>query len=144
VTSLLVSLLIVLFLPLRPLLRRAIGSQWLCVLWLAVLARLLMPWAVESRWSLFSRWQSHAAPVAAVAQEPVTIKVKVLENAAPESGNTASIAPALRPPRPPHRRSPWRNIIYFLVLRLRREPLLPGMALAANPQTRHEHAACDG
>jgi len=40
-TSLFATLLLAIFLPLRPLLRAAIGSQWLCFLWLALLMRLL-------------------------------------------------------------------------------------------------------
>ncbi|MHA3772514.1 M56 family metallopeptidase [Verrucomicrobiota bacterium sgz303538] len=57
------SVLIVCFLVLRPLLRRALGSRWLHGLWLLVLARLVMPWPVETPWSLidYSR-HSKAAP----------------------------------------------------------------------------------
>jgi beta-lactamase regulating signal transducer with metallopeptidase domain len=100
-TSLLMSLLIAVFLPLRPLLQRMIGSRWLCVLWLALLARLLVPVPLESRWSLFNRWQGHAAPAAAV--EPVTIKVKAPDDAAAKSGPATEVVPkaeAIAPSRP--------------------------------------------
>jgi beta-lactamase regulating signal transducer with metallopeptidase domain len=50
--SLRISIVLGLFLLLRPILRRAIGSSWLAALWLIVLVRLLAPWPIESRWSL--------------------------------------------------------------------------------------------
>ncbi len=73
-TSLLVSLVTAVFLPLRPLLRRFIGSRWLCMLWLALLARLLMPWPLETRWGVFNREQADTAHDATGAE---TIRFKV-------------------------------------------------------------------
>ena len=55
-TSIRASLLIVPLLLLRPWLRRMIGSQWLCILWLLLLGRLLVPVTMESRWGLSNRW----------------------------------------------------------------------------------------
>lgn len=66
-TSLRVSVVIVALLLLRPWLRRLIGSQWLCVLWLLVLGRLLVPCAIESAWSVgHPSWEVSrvSAPVA--------------------------------------------------------------------------------
>lgn len=61
VTSGCVSVLILLFLPLRPWLRRVVGSQWVCTLWLALLVRLLLPVAGGDRLRadqrLATRWQ---------------------------------------------------------------------------------------
>ena len=73
-TSLFVSLFIALFLPLRPLLRAMIGSQWLCILWLALLARLLMPWPVETRWGVMNLWESQVTAPALPAG-PLLVKV---------------------------------------------------------------------
>lgn len=92
-TSLLVSLLIAVFLPLRPFLRRVIGSEWLCVLWLALLIRLLAPWPLESRWSVFNRWPGTGAPV--VTAEPLKIKVSFPKDADAKDPHTATPAAAL-------------------------------------------------
>lgn len=94
-TSLLVSFLIAIFLPLRPFVRRVIGSQWLCVLWLALLMRLLAPWQLESRWGVFHRRQDRPAPVAAVAQEPVKIKVSFPKDG--DLNDSPSSVPAAAP-----------------------------------------------
>ncbi len=51
-TSFRISLAIGLFLLLRPWLQRLIGSQWLGLLWILLLARLLLPFPVHSPWHL--------------------------------------------------------------------------------------------
>src|ERR1700677_4918609 len=94
-TSLLVSLLIAAFMPLRSLLRRAVGSQWLCLLWLALLVRLLIPLSLESRWSLLRPWQNQAAPPAATRAQWKT-KLITDENSAPRNAPAATGAPVVR------------------------------------------------
>jgi len=63
-TSLRVSLLLIPLL-LRPWLRRAIGSPWLCLLWLVILVRLLVLLSIESPWSLAACWPKKVAAPAA-------------------------------------------------------------------------------
>ena len=53
-TSLRASVVIATLLLLRPWLRRLIGSQWLCVLWLLILCRLLFPFSIQTSWSAVS------------------------------------------------------------------------------------------
>lgn len=89
-TCLLVSLLIALFLPLRPLLRRFVGSQWLCVLWLAVLVRLMLPVPMEFRWSLLN----HRAAQPVIPDSTMHVKVSVGETGnSPAKNNPAPVAP---------------------------------------------------
>jgi beta-lactamase regulating signal transducer with metallopeptidase domain len=64
-TSLRASLVIAPLLLLRPWLRRAVGSQWLCLLSLVVLGRLLFALPVESRWSLANYWSRQSSPAVA-------------------------------------------------------------------------------
>ncbi|HWB61379.1 MAG TPA: M56 family metallopeptidase [Chthoniobacteraceae bacterium] len=92
-TSLLVSGVTIIFLALRPLLRRAIGSQWVCVLWLALLARLLMPWPVESRWSLFNDWRPHRDAPAVAETAPVVV-VKVSVSPSETTKDNGAVSPA--------------------------------------------------
>ena len=74
-TSVFLSLLIALFLPLRPLLRAAIGSQWLCILWLALLMRLLAPWPLQTPWGVMNRWETRSP---AISAGPMKVKVSFL------------------------------------------------------------------
>jgi len=57
-TSFLVSMIIVIFLPLRPLLRRVFGSRGVSLLWVMILVRLLLPFPLESHWSLVGHEQT--------------------------------------------------------------------------------------
>jgi bla regulator protein BlaR1 len=91
-TSLFAGFIIALFLPLRPLLRRAIGSQWLCALWLALLMRLLLPWPLETRWGLMDRWRAQTVPATGSA-EPWKIKITFPANTA-VADRPARVAPA--------------------------------------------------
>ncbi|HWB59595.1 MAG TPA: M56 family metallopeptidase [Chthoniobacteraceae bacterium] len=91
ITSLLVSASIAIFLPLRPLLRRAIGSRWLCVMWVAILVRLLAPWPVESRWSLFNRWHEQAPAQGAAG----ALKIRVSFPQGDMARNTEIVAPSV-------------------------------------------------
>jgi len=96
-TSLFATLLLAIFLPLRPLLRAAIGSQWLCFLWLALLMRLLLPWPLETRWGLMNAWD-HAATSPAPAEGPLKIKVSYSPDAPGNEGrHPAAAAPAAAP-----------------------------------------------
>jgi len=73
VTSLILAPVIALFLLGRPSLRRAIGSQWLCVVWLALLVRLLLPWPLETPWGLLDRWQDRTATTALASPSEIKI-----------------------------------------------------------------------
>ncbi|RYD78666.1 MAG: hypothetical protein EOP84_13965 [Verrucomicrobiaceae bacterium] len=78
-TSLRASVVIVALLLLRPWLRRLIGSQWLCVLWLLILGRLLFPFSVQTSWSAVSLpWLE--GPVS--TQHIVKAESRALENGA--------------------------------------------------------------
>jgi beta-lactamase regulating signal transducer with metallopeptidase domain len=92
-TSLFVGLVIALFLPLRPLLRRLIGSQWLCLLWLALLIRLLLPCPLQTPWGLMDRWQSQTPRASA---QPWIIRVTF-----PTSTSTSTSAGTNPSPLPP-------------------------------------------
>lgn len=48
------ALLILLIAILRAPLRQWIGNAWINVLWVAIALRLLLPWSIESRWSVFN------------------------------------------------------------------------------------------
>jgi beta-lactamase regulating signal transducer with metallopeptidase domain len=84
-----VSLLILLFLPLRPWLRRVAGSQWICALWLALLVRLLLPGPVETGCGLINAWQRGG-------KEPAGVfwTVKFGGARKPEPEHTATEVPA--------------------------------------------------
>ncbi len=113
-TCLLVSLLILLFLPLRFPARRFIGSQWLCVLWLALLVRLLLPVPLEFRWSLLAHRQALVAAPAA-AQETVKIKVSDTPEIATHSKPVTS-APPVHAPASSHSAISNRALISLLWL----------------------------
>jgi len=113
-TGLLVSALLAIFLPLRPLLRRIVGSQWLALLWLAILARLLVPMSLESRWSLLSRWPVHPVASSATISEPWKIKSIVVDASHAEKSNV-SVPSTPASAAAPHARMPGNvlNIIWF-------------------------------
>jgi beta-lactamase regulating signal transducer with metallopeptidase domain len=92
-TSLFTAFIIALFLPLRPLLRRAIDSQWLCVLWLALLVRLLLPWPLETRWGLMDHWQTQTNADTNSAQP---WKIKITFPAKSTLSDSQSHGPAAR------------------------------------------------
>jgi beta-lactamase regulating signal transducer with metallopeptidase domain len=86
-TSLALGFVIGVFLPLRSWLRGVIGSQWVCVLWLALLVRLLLPWPMESRLGLMNAWSIRTAPAGQTAG-PWTVRVSFPGNAAIESSSS--------------------------------------------------------
>jgi beta-lactamase regulating signal transducer with metallopeptidase domain len=108
VTSLFVSLLVALFLPLRPLLRRAIGSEWLCALWVALLIRLLLPWPLETRFGLMGYHPRQTALIeksapawkitAGAPAKPNAITNSPQVAASPFPGSSSAIAPPLNVP----------------------------------------------
>jgi beta-lactamase regulating signal transducer with metallopeptidase domain/Flp pilus assembly secretin CpaC len=106
--SLRISAVLVLFLVLRPLLRRAIGSQWLSILWLVVLTRLLAPWPIESQWSL-SPAQKIAKPVAAKSSWQVNAYLLQTPDAAVQEEAAAESAAAIAAPVE-KRPLPWRSL----------------------------------
>ncbi|MHC4674812.1 MAG: M56 family metallopeptidase, partial [Planctomycetota bacterium] len=53
-TTVQASVLIVLILVLQQLLRRKLEARWLCWLWIILLIRMVLPWAPQSRISVFN------------------------------------------------------------------------------------------
>lgn len=77
-TSLRASVVIALFLLFRPWLRRFVGSQWLGVLWVFLLARLLLPLPVQSPWSLAFEWPNKTTvPAATALPTGIAAKAKI-------------------------------------------------------------------
>ena len=97
ITSLLVAILIAVFLPLRPLLRRMIGSGWVCILWIAILARLLVPMPLEFRWGLLHRAPKASEPRPAMP-EPQTpaVSMNPPENTTQVQESVENSAPAIQ------------------------------------------------
>jgi len=124
-TSLFLSLVIALFLPLRPVLRRGIGSQWLCALWLILLVRLLIPLPLETHWGLINRWSNTLAATAETASPwkfSVTYPPKT-------NGDDASISlPARAPGSPATSRTTMR---IYIPLAIWLAGLLASVALLA-------------
>lgn len=103
-TSFRASFVIAALLLLRPWLRRIIGSQWFCVLWLLVLARLLIPFSIETPWSLWSLQVSRHAPEQTI-QQPVGAISDVSEATLPGwrtrlSAGASTVASAVRSGKP--------------------------------------------
>lgn len=101
--SLRASVVILLLLALRPRLRRFFGSAWVSLLWIAVLARLLFLWPVESRWSAFNLLPK--AQPQAVTTTPWKVNVSVGAGAGQETRVAESTPPV--PAEPMRQRGQW-------------------------------------
>lgn len=66
------GILIVLILLLQAVLRRRLEARWYCLLWLIVAIRMALPWAPQSRLSLFN-WVPSFAETPASEPAPVTV-----------------------------------------------------------------------
>ena len=93
--SLLVSIILAIFMGLRPVLRKALGSQWLCALWLALLARLLMPWPLECRLGLIEHWGRGPERFASAGAWKVKAGVTGAGNESARATGQATFVPAV-------------------------------------------------
>lgn len=74
-TSLQASVLALLILGVQALVRERLAPRWRHAMWLLVVARLLLPWAPASRWSVFNLAPA-LAPAAAPAQVEQTVFIE--------------------------------------------------------------------
>ncbi len=93
-TSLFISFAILFFLPIRPLLRRWIGNQWLCILWFAILIRLLLPWPMETRWGMMSYWSGESSPGEMAPAPKLTVTYPTGEDSKVKSAKASTITSA--------------------------------------------------
>jgi beta-lactamase regulating signal transducer with metallopeptidase domain len=91
-TSAFLALVIAAFLPLRRLLRAAIGSQWVCALWLVLLVRLLAPVPLATRWGVMNLWERDSAAPATSAG-PMEFKVSFPADNPVAKGQPVSAGP---------------------------------------------------
>jgi beta-lactamase regulating signal transducer with metallopeptidase domain len=117
------SALILLVLLVQWLLRRQLAPSWRHALWLLVVLRLALPWAPESRVSLFN-WFRSPVSVSAVSPADAMTPIAVAPD---ETSSTPAVAPAISP-----RPFPWR--VWLAGLWLAGVMLLAGKLLGTSRQ----------
>ena len=91
------ALLIAVLVLLRVPLRRLIGNQWFCALWIVVLIRLAVPGSIQSNWSVFNWWpQEKPVPV-----QPSVIQTRVTVLPASGTAGASRTTVAFTPLAPP-------------------------------------------